>query len=390
MASERQPVMSQLQSVTSEVQPVIAYPSAKSPANAPEPARLPDGKVAFEIEIAENDIRARQFACHLVLRNNTANSIDVLAVNYRLGSGVLLEKSDNTSFLDLKREYDQLRADIKYLYRTLYITYVDGYSKEFARKYLEGIRAEFSFKNVIMVYFYVLTRGFKLYSNQMVQFLQRMDFPIASSADAQGVLKALKEKGVPVPLTDLLTAKIERMAAIEQMDKNFLRPEYITQILPGEDLERVYILKAKRKLSSIVSYTAAFDVKLAWDEPPTGSGTGRHVERTMSRSASFNVTPSPITLSIFAIIFSFLGAVMSSVVIDTPINFASLHSLVDLEIPQKYFVAAVLAVVLYNSIEMTEFRNKVPSFSWRSAMFIGLLCGLLSDRMLKAITSFVA
>jgi hypothetical protein len=177
------------------------------------------------------------------------------------------------------------------------------------------------------------------------------------------------------------------MSAIEQIDKNFLRREYVTQIQPGEDLEQVYILKAKRKLSSIASYTAAFDVKLAWEESPTDCDVDKkNIERTLSRAVSFNVTPSPITLSIMAIIFSFLGAVLISVLPKSQAEFSALYDWASLK---KYFVAAVLAVVIYNSIEMTEFRDKVPSISWRSAMLVGILCGLLSDRMLGAITAFV-
>jgi hypothetical protein len=57
------------------------------------------------------------------------------------------------------------------------------------------------------------------------------------------ILNSLLGKGVQVPIVDVLTAKIDRMHAIEQLDRNFLRAEYVTQILPGEELERVYILR---------------------------------------------------------------------------------------------------------------------------------------------------
>ena len=369
-------------------QPVIPYPGVRSVPEPAEPPRATGDKVSFEIKIEENDVRARQFACHVMLRNNTSKSIHVLAVNYRLGSGVVLEKSDNTSFLDLKKEYDQLRTEIKQLYRSIYISSnVDGYGKEFARRFLEDVRAQVSFNNLFMAYFYMITGRLKLYANQMVQMLQRMEFPVASSEDARNILKGLNERGIQVPLSDLIVAKIDRMSAIEQIDKNFLRREYVTQIQPGEDLEQVYILKAKRKLSSIASYTAAFDVKLAWEESPTDCDVDKkNIERTLSRAVSFNVTPSPITLSILAIIFSFLGAVLISVLPKSQAEFSALYDWASLK---KYFVAAVLAVVIYNSIEMTEFRDKVPSISWRSAMLVGILCGLLSDRMLGAITAFV-
>jgi hypothetical protein len=42
-----------------------------------------------------------------------------------------------------------------------------------------------------MAYFYMITGRLKLYANQMVQMLQRMEFPVASSEDARNILKGL-------------------------------------------------------------------------------------------------------------------------------------------------------------------------------------------------------
>jgi hypothetical protein len=227
-----------------------------------------------------------------------------------------------------------------------------------------------------------MTMGFKSYARTMTQKLERMDFPITSAATAEDILKGLEAKGIAPPaVTNVLTAKIGRMAAIEVIDQNFVRPEYIAQVSPGEEFDRVYILKATRHFSSIASYTVAFDVKLAWGG---SAGSSPHVQRIMSRSTSFNVTPSPITLSAVAAGFGLLGTVVNSIA-----TLEGYSNLISIELIKKYFIASVLALVVVNSLEMTEFKGRVGSISWRSAMFIGILCGLLSDKMLKAITSFV-
>jgi hypothetical protein len=345
-----------------------------------------EGNVSFNVEIRENDVRARQFACHLKLCNNTRNTIHVLTINYSLGSGVTKERSDNTSFMDLKKEYDQLRRDVVYLFRTILIAYSEDFRKEFARQFLQSLRSRLSLKNPLMAYAYLITRRFRLYENQMLQMLQRMDVPIASSKDARKFLDGLAKKGIQPSVSDLLVAKkISRMQAIEKIDRNFLRPEYVTQILPGESLEQVYILKAKRKLSSIASYTAAFDVKLAWEEAPAQGGPKLHVERMMSREVSFDVTPNPITLSILAVVFSILGTALNGAVSKQSGDAGPIGLLTPQDAWRQYFVAAVLAFVLYNSIEMTDLRNRFRSISWRSAMVVGLICGLLSDKMLNVV-----
>ncbi|MBV8920021.1 hypothetical protein [Bradyrhizobium sp.] len=375
-------------------QPAVPYPSKSALHQEERPPTKSTGNVSLEIEIVENDLRARQFASHLRLENETDSAVNLLAINYRLGSGVTMEKTENTSLIDLKLEYDQLRTEIGYLFRTLYITGSEAFRKEFAKNYMESLRAQFRLKSLVMIYYYVITGRFRLFARQQSQAIQRMDFPITSADVARASLSKLDsalQQNFPV-MKELATAKIDRMAAIEQIDPNFLKPQYVTQILPGETFEQVFIFKARRKLSSIVSYTAAFEVKLS-----TAASSGRTVERILSRSASFNVTPSPIALSAFAAVFGLLGTILNNFGLPDSATLSDVsslsQSLSDTPLSPRFLknsvVAVILSVVLYNSFEMTEFKDRFKTISWRSAMFIGLLCGLLSDRMLKAITSFV-
>src|SRR5262245_46379836 len=97
-----------------EENPVIPFVSAK-PARALD---QPNNKISLYIEIAENDVRARQFACHLTIGNATENPITILAISYRLGRGVSVEKTENASFLDMKEEYERLKDDVKIIIRS--------------------------------------------------------------------------------------------------------------------------------------------------------------------------------------------------------------------------------------------------------------------------------
>jgi hypothetical protein len=245
-------------------QPVIPYPGVK-PDLPPEPEgpNKASGNISLEIAIAENDLRARQFACHLTLRNATENPINILAINYRLGSGVTMERTENTSLLDLKLEYDQLRNDVRFLFSSMYIAKSEAFREEYVKNYLQSIRRMIDFRSILLAYLYIATGKFKTFANQANQYFRRMDFPVTSSDTARTILPKLANAGPDsTVIVELVTAKIERMHAIEQVDPNFLKPEYVTQLFPGENFEQVFILKAKRKLSSIASYTAAFDVKV--------------------------------------------------------------------------------------------------------------------------------
>lgn len=170
-------------------QPVIPYPGAKSPTTAR--SGDPGGSVLFDPpSIQENDTRSRQFACRLVLRNNTSAPVDVLAINCRLGFGVTMERRESISSPDLKKEYDQMRTDVRALCRDVYIAYSDQFRSEFTEKFLKGVKDEFSLLN------FLTAGGFRLFANHMTATIQRMDFSITSSADASRVLRGVRESNV--------------------------------------------------------------------------------------------------------------------------------------------------------------------------------------------------
>jgi len=368
--------------------PVIPFIGARSEfqRDIPSPANRqePPGRLSLELDIEDHGPRVQQFACHLILRNRTPNPIDILAINGRLGSGVSMEKSENSSFLDLKEEYETLKKDVQVILRAMYLTKSKDFRTEYSKQVLEGLRGSLASVNPILGFFYATVFRFKTQARMMNQSLQQMDFPVTSADSTRKMLDGLIEKNVnTTAVNDVLLAKIDRMEAIEQIDQNFLRPEYVAKVLPGDDFERIYLLKADRKFSSIASYTAAFDVKLSWEDDSAKDSS--HIERIMSRSMTFSVSPNIATLSAVAIAFSILGALLSGL----PELKDSYGILLNVDFVKKYFVAGVLAVVLYNSLALSELNERMRSFNWRSAMFVGIACGLLSDKILKAITSFV-
>jgi hypothetical protein len=129
--------------------PVIPYPGAQiaapvqsdAPAAHVEVGRLTTN-IRFNIKIEENDIRANQFACRLTLTNGNKIPVDILTINFSRGSGVTIDKSDKTSSIDLKKEYDELRHDIRRLYRSMYILYFKSFCKGHGEVGGKSIRVE--------------------------------------------------------------------------------------------------------------------------------------------------------------------------------------------------------------------------------------------------------
>jgi hypothetical protein len=346
----------------------------------------PPKTVGCELLIVENDARSKQFACKIVLTNYLPRTVDILAINYRFGRGVAIQKNDDESIIDSRDDYDKQRNDVRGIVNAIYVNANKEFRDEYIKNSLKAFEEQLSLRKMSHLYLYLVTGRLSLFRKSMQRAYGRYEFPITNSGEATDALTNVKNKNAaPEGLMELLEAKIRRMVAIESRDENFLRPEYVTQLAPAESYERVYVIKATRSFASIASYSIGFDVKLGWSEEQLNEEKPRAVERIISRTTSFNVTPSPLTLSIFAIVFSIVGVLLASL----PSFTGEYYQLFELKFIKQYFVAGALAIILYNSLEMTEFGDKIKSISWRSAMFVGVLCGLLSERMLQAITAFV-
>jgi len=271
--------------MTVSVNPATISPSISDPGDLGT-ASDTVGKVQFELQIAETDVRAKQFACKLVFVNNTKYPIDILAINYRLGYGVSMQRSENTSTIDLSTEYEFLRKDVRELISANWLVASSAYRKALVDKMYDTLKQNSSLRNAFKVYYWMATLRLRQYARDLARRIEIMEFPVSSASAARTIIDgAWKDDALIAGTKEILSAKLDRMEAIEELDPNTRRAEYLAQLAPGEELERIYIIKAGRKFSSIASYTVAFDTKVGWTEPKTGSD-GRRVERVMSRSSS--------------------------------------------------------------------------------------------------------
>src|SRR5262245_18025812 len=126
----------------------------------------------------------------------------------------------------------------------MYVSTSKEIASEFSKAFLDGMRAQFSYREIsyrkfFNLYLYLITFRYKYWRDYLTQMLFRMDFPITSAEASRKIVQGLAANGIcSAGIADILDAKIDRMAAIEQNDRNFLRSEFVAEILPGENFER--------------------------------------------------------------------------------------------------------------------------------------------------------
>ncbi|CCV06717.1 exported hypothetical protein [Mesorhizobium metallidurans STM 2683] len=104
------------------------------------------------------------------------------------------------------------------------------------------------------------------------------------------------------------------------------------------------------------------------------------------------MSPRPYVLSIVTVISAFMGASLKYSLAQTPSqsiqNYFS--SLITYLFTAPGLSGAVLALIVFNVYEYMELGRTIKmGIGWRSALLVGALCGLFSDRMIKALQVLV-
>jgi hypothetical protein len=157
----------------------------------------------------------------------------------------------------------------------------------------------------------------------------------------------------------------------------------LATIEPDSFYAATYILKFPR------SYTNSRFFNLSIEA--TYSEIGRSEKHVGGATTSIVISPKPLVITIIAIIASLLGVILK-VAIDSPKDsqtsfYTGVHSAFTGSSPIS---AVILALVFFNIYEFTSLgKNFRMSIGWRTALLIGILCGLFSDRIFIALKAFI-
>ena len=105
-------------------------------------------------------------------------------------------------------------------------------------------------------------------------------------------------------------------------------------------------------------------------------------------ATSVMISPRPYVLSSVAVVASVLGTLLSLVKsnVSEPSDSDYIVRFLETWYSGTFIGSAVLALVIFNVYEHIGLRDRFKApVSWRSALLIGILCGLFQDRLLAAL-----
>ena len=334
------------------------------------------------------DIHSSQIAYKLTVRNASAEPLLIMALQPHVPKGAqLMDVSDSESETGNSTR-SALIVELNNLLNDFLWMELQAFRKDFIAAQVDSYRSIFKFKGVLKAYLYIANRR-DVFERHVRVNITSFRYEIASGDDARRAYSTWldesdssfagphhDQQGIRV----LFKAKLAQLEAVEARLLEIVREgSDLTFIEPETSFSATYVMRFDRALLEPRKYQVGFDVryKLA----------GAKMPKSASVATNIQITPSPFSLTIVALVAAVLGATLRGS-LEGDVN--KFEEIIKSATTGQIIVGPIVALVFFNIYEHTRLGKELNfSISWRSALFVGALCGLAQDRVIAALTALI-
>jgi len=354
-------------------------------------------KVDFNLEEQFSDLRSNEVAYKFTVQNKGAAPIELLSLNPRIPEEVKLLEIVNPSVVALKAKYESLCKELSSILNDhLLISFKEVQSERIKAeiKVLQEVIGSGAIAPVLRPFFNIFSGRYRkiLEENNKLWGAYRTQIENHSQAKAAYGRWMNGGTGGKNAITNIFEEKLQRLEELENAMQGDRNSSSLATIEPESFFAVTYVLKFNRQRWEPKKYNLA--IEGVYRE------TGKEQRHIGGATTSLIISPAPIPLTILAIISSALGVLLKQSIELSTKNVAIPPSMEaiskSLYGPQmalfllQVISGFILALVFFNVYEHTEIGKKIGlGVSWRSALLIGVLCGLLSDRVLAAVKALI-
>jgi hypothetical protein len=183
--------------------------------------------------------------------------------------------------------------------------------------------------------------------------------------------------------------KLEQLRDAEHRREALQADRPIAHIPAHASHSVLFVLEFRRGAWNSRSYSVSIDVHYRYVGDDALTFT--HSAETLQV-----ISPYPTVMTLVAMLGGLLGVVLraAEAVVETAMRRGHAPDwealLAEVGTPPGLVVAPLLALIFFNIFEFTTFSERLKmSLNWRTALFIGVLCGLATERILHALTGFL-
>jgi hypothetical protein len=329
-----------------------------------------------------SDSRSSEAAFRVKIENLGAVPMEVRRISPRIPEGVLLVEVKDSSSEATRSRHKKICEELTEL--------LDEHIFESSKAARDArLQIEKSFLTEMVSDMNTLWR---LYFNmfigkQMKRFKERREqlaaqkLIIASKQDADVAIRQWFDTQSDQTLFgQMFKAKYSQLVAIEDALGNGLEASALATIEPDSFFATTYVLRFPRASLNPAKFSFSVEAALAEADSPK--------EMLGSTTTTVEISARPYILTVISILCALLGVAVKFS-IEKANNMAIEEFFTQLGTvlaTGQGLSAAVLALVLFNIYEHVEFGERLKMrIGWRSAMVVGVVSGLFSERVIAAL-----
>lgn len=349
----------------------------------------------LNLDIKPNEERGRAFIANLSITNSTAEQVELVAIIPNAAEGVEIVPASSEVYQDDVSEFRKLCNDLELIANGQLLERINEHRISVTNALIKQVKETFKIKSMIDIYIkmFIGIMSRKVNSSYFMtptQLLKQssLSLPIYSVEQAERVRDlAFQEKDFSLKVFD---EKLSRLKKLENSGKTYGNSASTRELFPTGNYQKRYVIKCPRSVFVRSSSTVGFLCEFI-DEK--GDRFSKEVTNSMTVSAN------PIVLSFIAAVMAILANLVEVGEKKDIIPANSDKTIFDMflssfsgsgNLLENILGPALVAYVFFNFYENLEFSKNVPkTYSWRTAMFIGFVTGLLYEKVIAALGAFV-
>jgi hypothetical protein len=339
------------------------------------------GEITLGLTTTPVDDRSNTFNIDVQIKNGSNERVAINLIKFRKADAIKVSDVSDSTSTSVRAQHATLVANTAKLVQDQITRLLPGFARSYAEALIKEINELTKSPSRVLRWYRDLAQSlWKNNTEKMRIEGEHVRVNIRNAADVKQALALLPLSSNDDVVTKLIQYNVKLLEDFEaEINKKDL--SLVPQIYPGGELNRTYVVTCPRRWFDVASYSVDFEVQYAL------LGDEANV-RSVTKGASIAVSANPVTLSIVAVVASFLGSMIKL----TPLDKSGIATLPKefSSYPGTFIVGAVVALIFFNVYEYTSYRDKVrPTVSWRTALFLGVISALLADRLIAALITFV-
>jgi hypothetical protein len=331
-----------------------------------------------------SDQRSNEIAYKLSIQNRGAQALSLLSITPFLPESVKLSETKSTSFAALSERRDAVTKELDTLLQTVMEVEESSLLAKRIEVWKGAYREILSTTGIFRFYFQILTGRIIKQANEWARRERAFQYSVESYEDgAKAQAAFVSQSTLAESLKELYSLKLQKLKELEQRIGSGVQAAALATIQPNSTFSTTYVLGFRRRPLSGRKYNISFEVAITEE--------GKAERQVAVTGASLLISPQGYMLNLVVILAAVMGVILKAAAVDPKLRAAAMNVMKDpAALGWPLIQAVIVSLVFFNAYEFTNFADRVKmTLSWRSALMIGVVCALMSDRVVAALQAFL-